>query len=251
MKFEDIKQIAIKATPKVKVTTISEYHRHDIVERLHGKSNVGIELGVAGGHYSKRMVQSKKFKLFFGVDLYEDHHDTSEYVSALKLIGIDERYTLLRMSFDDAVSLFDDNSFDFIYFDGYAHTGEEGGKTFSDWYKKLKVGGIFAGDDYHDDWPLVKWAVNDMVQKLDCNLSITGRTETTHLNRYPSWFFEKNNEIEFSPDEKLQNLGMEIREATRKAKSPNIQITVRKLAEILKDIKVKHPKVAEQLKILL
>ena len=132
------------------------------------------------------MVQSGKFKRFYGIDLYEDHHDTKEYVSALSLVGIEENYSLLRMSFDDAIGLFEDNLFDFIYFDGYAHTGEEGGKTFSDWYKKLKVGGVFSGDDYHDDWPLVKWAVNDMVSKLNCELNVTGKIENTHLNRYPS-----------------------------------------------------------------
>ena len=76
------------------------------------------------------MVQSGKFKRCYGIDLYEDHHDTKEYVSALSLVGIEENYSLLRMSFDDAIGLFEDNLFDFIYFDGYAHTGEEGGKTF-------------------------------------------------------------------------------------------------------------------------
>ena len=90
------------------------------------------------------------------------------------------------MSFDDAIGLFEDNLGDFIYFDGYAHTGEEGGKTFSDWYKNLKIGGVFSGDDYHDGWPLVKWAVNDMVSKLNCELNVTGKIENTHLNRYPS-----------------------------------------------------------------
>lgn len=44
----------------------------------------------------------------------------------------------------------------FIYVDGYAHTGEDRGKTLFDWYPKLKIGGLMAGDDYHDDWPLVK-----------------------------------------------------------------------------------------------
>jgi hypothetical protein len=31
------------------------------------------------------------------------------------------------MSFDDALDIFDDEFFDFIYIDGFAHTGEEGG----------------------------------------------------------------------------------------------------------------------------
>jgi hypothetical protein len=251
MNIHEANKLAVQSTPRVSVKVFPDYHRHDIVKVLKGKNNIGIELGVAAGHYSKRMVKSNKFKHFFGVDLYEDHHNTEEYVSALKLVGIEESYTLLRMSFDDAISLFDDNFFDFIYFDGYAHTGEEGGKTFADWYKKLRVGGIFAGDDYHDDWPLVKWAVNDMVEKLGCSLSVTGRIETTHLNKYPSWFFEKKSEVDFSSNDKLQKLGMEIRKATRKNSGDNIQLTAQQIANLLNDIKINYPILAEQLKQLL
>jgi hypothetical protein len=250
MNMEEINKLANQFAPKVDFNVFFGYYRHDIVKTLTGKNNIGIELGVAGGHYSKRMVQSKKFKHFYGVDLYEDHHDTKEYVSALQLIGIEENYTLLRMSFDDSINLFEDNFFDFIYFDGYAHTGEEGGKTFVDWYKKLKVGGIFAGDDYHNDWPLVKWAVNDMVEKLGCSLNITGLVEKTHLNKYPSWFFEKKSEAEFSPNEKLLELGMTIRNASKNSHS-NTNITVQQLSKLLQEIKVKNPNLAAQLKKLL
>jgi hypothetical protein len=235
----------------VNLKIYDNYHRHDIVAALKGRNNVGIELGVAGGHYSERMVRSGKFKRFYGVDLYEDHHNTKEYVSALSLVGIEENYSLLRMSFDDALDLFEDNFFDFIYFDGYAHTGEEGGKTFSDWYKKLKVGGVFAGDDYHDDWPLVKWAVNDMVSKLNCELNVTGKTENTHLNRYPSWFFTKEKDFEFTVDEKLRNLGLEIRNATRKNSKNNVEISIQQLEGLLKSVKNKNPELANKLKSLL
>jgi len=47
-------------------------------------------------------------------------------------------------------------------------------KTIVEWYKKLKLGGILAGDDYHDDWPLVNWAVNDFASKLGVKISTTG-----------------------------------------------------------------------------
>ncbi len=152
------------------------------------------------------------------------------------------------MSFDDAITLFADDFFDFIYFDGYAHTGEEGGKTFSDWYKKLKVGGIFAGDDYHDDWPLVKWAVNDMVEKLGCKLGVTGRVETTHLDKYPSWFFEKKSEVEFPSNKELQKIGMEVRKSTRRNSCANIELTGQQIANLLQEVKIKNPMVALWLK---
>ena len=101
-------------------------------------------------------------------------------ISALKYIGIENTtYSLLRMDFDDALLLFEDNYFDFIYVDGFAHTGEEGGKTLIDWIKKLKVGGYLAGDDYHNDWPLVVWAVNDLAKKL------------SRIKFFRFYFFEK------------------------------------------------------------
>ena len=134
MTNEEVRLLADKLSPDTTFKMHRNFHRHDVLELVEGKANVGIELGVAGGHFSQRMVQSGKFEIFFGVDLYEDHHNIREYISALKLIGIMENYHLLRMSFDEAIDLFEDNFFDFIYFDGYAHTGEEGGKTFSDWY---------------------------------------------------------------------------------------------------------------------
>ena len=33
-------------------------------------------------------------------------------------------YNLLKMRFDQAVDSFDDNSLDFIYFDGFTHNGQ-------------------------------------------------------------------------------------------------------------------------------
>ncbi len=128
---------------------------------------MGIELGVARGIFSRRMVESGKFTLFFGVDEYGgDVHNTTEYKDALRHIGINRHYHLLRMRFDEAIDLFKDNFFDFIYVDGFAHTGEEGGQTLYSWYKKLKVGGIIAGDDYSNDWPLVVWTVNEFAKNI-------------------------------------------------------------------------------------
>jgi hypothetical protein len=123
------------------------------------------------------------------------------------------------MSFDEALSLFDEQFFDFIYFDGYAHTGEEGGKTFADWWPKLKTGGVYAGDDYHADWPLVKWAVNAFSQKVGAALQITGQIEKTNLNRYPSWFFTKNTNYSIAGligNQQLLDIGLQIRAQTRK-----------------------------------
>lgn len=232
MDLREINRLAKKKTPDVSVRIEKDFYRHNVVDALEGCDNVGIELGVAGGVFSRRMVESGKFKTFYGVDLYADHHDTAEYVRALKHVGIEENYKLLRMSFDDALALFGDNTFDFIYFDGYAHTGEEGGKSFIDWFRKVKVGGIVAGDDYHDDWPLVKWAVNSFVKALDVQLKVTGRTETTNLSHYPSWFFTKERDVAFEGllDDELFSLGQKAKQDREKAAAaapqPNSQLSL-------------------------
>ena len=114
----EIKNIAQQSTPKVKIKFFKQYLRHEIINELDTSDCIGIELGVAGGHYSQRMMGSGRFRKFYGVDLYEDHHNTKEYIGALKTIGLEKNYCLLRMSFDEAIDLFDDAYFDFIYFDG-------------------------------------------------------------------------------------------------------------------------------------
>jgi hypothetical protein len=66
-----------------------------------------------------------------------------------------------------------------------------------------------AGDDYHPDWPLVQWAVNDFAQALGLELTVTEKTESHSYNRYPSWFVTKTAESAtkmYSPDEELKRL---------------------------------------------
>lgn len=189
---ETFKAIARREMPAVAAVVEKNTQRHHVIELLSGYDNLGIELGVAQGVFAERMVRSRKFREFFGVDVYGDIHNTAEYKAALQRVGLCSRYKLLRMTFDEAVDLFDDQFFDFIYVDGFAHTGEEGGETLIKWYQKLKIGGVMAGDDYHDDWPLVQWAVNHFVTQLGVPLHLTDQVEETQYCRYPSWFFRKH-----------------------------------------------------------
>lgn len=173
------------------------YRRHDVVRLLERETgNVGIELGVAEGVFAERMMASGCFKRFFGVDAYSDIHDTAEYKRALKRIGLDQPYSLLRMRFDEAFDLFDDRYFDFIYIDGYAHGGEEGGQTMFNWYRKVKIGGVIAGDDYSQEWPLVVWAVNELALQTQTKLMVTEIVEEgVRYCRYPTWAMIKTREV--------------------------------------------------------
>ena len=168
------------------------YRRHDIVRMLDGSSNIGVELGVAEGVYSERMVKSGKFERFYGIDMYADRHDTAQYKRALRRTGLSSPYRLLRMRFDEAIDLFEDESLDSVYVDGYAHGGEDGGETLFRWYRKVKVGGMIAGDDYDTAWPLVCEAVDELARQLDGEIMLTEVTEPDDpYCRYPTWAIRK------------------------------------------------------------
>ncbi|MEZ5958980.1 MAG: class I SAM-dependent methyltransferase [Hyphomonadaceae bacterium] len=167
--------------------------RRDDVASLLAPGAIGIELGVAEGEFASRVLAHTRIGLLYGVDMYagDRGHDLDQYKRALRrLMPFAGRSALLHMRFDQALDLFADESLDFIYVDGYAHTGEEGGATFHDWWPKLKRGGIFAGDDYDQAaWP-------DVVSNVNAFLAGNGLTGYLIPNvesdvaycKYPTWF---------------------------------------------------------------
>lgn len=181
--------------------------RKELPQFLERDTLVGIELGVAGGWYSKRLMESGLFEALYGVDVYGDHHDTKEYIKALKNIGMGRNYWLLRMTFEEALDAFPDEHFDFVYIDGYAHNGEERGKTIFDWFKKVKVGGMIAGHDYHETWPLVQICVDALSDTLGQPVMRTGKSLTPDpQDHFPSWaMFKETARVPDYPDH-LRNL---------------------------------------------
>jgi hypothetical protein len=193
------------------VKRLEGYYRHDVVRLLpEGSDFVGAELGVAGGGFSCRMVESGRFRLFFGVDMYADTHDVEQYKAALRHVGLEAPYKLLRMSFAEAFDLFQDESLDFIYIDGYAHSGQEGGETIWHWARKVKTGGVISGDDYHEDWPLVQEAVDQFADEAGFELCITTEVEpSVEYSAHPSWAMIKTRPIVSEPPERLLKRGKE------------------------------------------
>lgn len=208
--------MAARHMPDVEVEVLPGTARWDVIAGLSGQSNLGIELGVASGRFSRKMVESGKFARFWGVDSYSDGHDTAQYKQALLRVGLLRNYALLRMTFSEALDLFPDAFFDFVYVDGYAHTGEEGGQTMIDWFAKVKPGGILAGDDYDPmRWPLVAWGVHHLVAQLGVRLSVTDQVQSQNYSRFPSWFLTKPltpPDKPLMPDPVLVQLGREERQ---------------------------------------
>tara|TARA_X000000368_G_C23000222_1_gene698605 strand:- start:243 stop:971 length:729 start_codon:yes stop_codon:yes gene_type:complete len=173
-------------------------NRFEIIKNLDGNSNFGVELGVAEGNFSSQMMESNKFKLFYGIDSYNTfQHNDKEFENTKKKLSIYKNYKLIRSSFEDSLSHFKDNSIDFLYIDGFAHEGNDGGKTLSEWVKKVKIGGICAGDDYHDDWPLLKKIINYYIEYNKLDLYVTQNSSDEKYSNYPSWFFFKKTNNQF------------------------------------------------------
>lgn len=165
-------------------------YRQEIVLKSK-KMGVGVELGVAEGVMSERIMNLRHLSFLYSIDMYagDRGHNDEQYKRALKrLQPHKERNSIIRLKFDIALNLFPDNYFDFIYIDGYAHTGEEDGQTLHQWYPKLKSGGVFSGDDYHHDWPKVIHEVNNFVSINKLKLHLVECSEELQYCKYPTWY---------------------------------------------------------------
>lgn len=147
----------------------------------------GAELGVAEGRYSDHLLSTSALECLACVDKWNDerHPDSERMKAANRLVRHGARANVVHSTFEAALSSFADESLDFIYIDGYAHTGQEGGRTLLDWWPKLRKGGVFAGHDYHVAWPKTMSAVNRFVAMLDLPLYLTSADE------FPSWYVFK------------------------------------------------------------
>lgn len=174
--------------------------RSELAARFKGE---GVELGVAAGEFSAAILANGKCSRLWSVDRWSDHHNLEEYKEAAsKLANAGRgRCVPLRMSFDEALRLFTDESLNFVYIDGYAHTGQESGKTLDDWWPKLRPGGIFAGHDYCDKWPKTIEAVDTFAKQHGCQIQVTGGGD-----QYPSWWIEKAPlEVEYHQAKQVMN----------------------------------------------
>jgi hypothetical protein len=144
------------------------FRRRIEITKLLPRGGVGIELGVAEGVFSQQILETGILAHLYSVDMYEGDrgHDVAQYARAFRRLSeFYQHSSLLRMRFEDAINLFQDEFFDFVYIDGYAHTGQENGSTIDEWYPKVKTGGILSGHDYHPKFPLVVAAVDRFAAK--------------------------------------------------------------------------------------
>jgi len=162
--------------------------REQFGELLNSKNltGYGVELGVSGGYFSNVLLKTSRLKILFSIDRWNDHHNYKQYLKAANLLSsFKERSVVLKLTFEEAVHLFKDETFDFIYIDGYAHIGQDNGRTLREWWPKVRKGGIFAGHDYSKtSWSKTVEQVDKFAK--DNNL----KPEFTEEN-FASWYVTK------------------------------------------------------------
>lgn len=165
--------------------------REDIV-LLVPEGSIGIELGIAEGEFANRVCDKKHMSKWYGVDMYMDHHNPREMNEMLERMKPYPEYEFIRGIFFEVLDQFEDEYFDIVYADGYAHTGQEEGTTLEDWWPKVKSGGVLAGDDYSPTWQKNIDCVNSFVvkNKLILNVEDVGEPDSV-WSKYPSWWIRK------------------------------------------------------------
>ena len=122
-----------------------------------------VELGVYNGlsffTFCQSMVEHNIDGVAYGVDCWEgdehtDAYDDSIYTDVAEHARGNYRGNtyLLRMFFNEALRHFDDNTIDLLHIDGL-HTYEAVKEDFTNWYPKVKPGGIIL---FHDVMARIK-----------------------------------------------------------------------------------------------
>lgn len=156
--------------------------------RLVPQGGIVVELGVARGDFSAALLrQHAHIGKLYAIDKWNDERHPESEAEKARLNLSDPRAIVLHQTFENAAKSTDleDVKYDLVYIDGYAHTGQDSGATLEQWWPKVKSGGILAGHDYDQAWPLTVDAVNTFA--TDHNLVINVIPEKP----YNSWWVKK------------------------------------------------------------
>jgi hypothetical protein len=152
---------------------------------------VGAEIGVwKGENILKLLSECSNIDKIFGIDPYEPYGNWNRFVdmSSLEMAknyalenisNLDNAELIIKTSLD-ASKDFADDSLDFVFIDGN-HSFESAYMDIITWYPKLKVGGLFSGDDFNID------GVNDALFKFKRE---NGMTHEIHISEN-IWYWNK------------------------------------------------------------
>lgn len=158
----------------------------DLPSKLIGiKNPIGIEIGTDQGTTTEYLLRSIPDLTLYGVDDYSENRTISVqnktfdlYMS--KVSPYADRFTHYRLTSDDAVEKFKDESVDFVFVDG-DHRYAQVLKDCQNYYPKVKKGGIFCGHDW--SLPEVNQAVVEFAKSI-------GKEELT-IMKQDVWYWIK------------------------------------------------------------
>lgn len=144
---------------------------------------VGCELGVFEGDFSQTLLNTKKFKKLFLVDIFSGRIQVSQEkvyedgsVLFYKVKNRFDRYPEVSVFKQDSVDFLnsmEESSLDFVYIDT-EHTYEQLSSELEAARKSVKNNGFICGHDYAENkFPGVCKAVNEFTRKYDLSFKIT------------------------------------------------------------------------------
>lgn len=162
-----------------------------------------VEVGVQGGGYAAFMLRKTNPKKLFLIDCWEQQdpkiYDDPEanvsneeqehlYRETKNRFANDPRVTVIRQYSKDAVTLFENESLDWVYIDAN-HSYEAIKEDLALWWPKIKKGGILSGHDYavRPSFGVVQ-AVNEFLLRNNLYF-VCLTTEREHI--YDSWAIKK------------------------------------------------------------
>jgi predicted O-methyltransferase YrrM len=133
-----------------------------------------IEIGTFTGEST--VLFGDHFKEVIGVDPMLPDYDKNDMASHYDFNEVFDMFvdrikeydniSLIQKTSDDAVSDFEDESFDFVYIDGI-HTYDQVKKDIKNYLPLIKKGGVIGGHDYVKGWSGVIKAVDEVLGKPD------------------------------------------------------------------------------------
>jgi hypothetical protein len=118
-----------------------------------GAGRVGAEIGVFSGEFTSEIVKNNPKELVL-VDAWQQLDDDFVYTNledqynlVMSLYGHDERIRIIKDLSLEAVKLFPDEYFDFVYLDAN-HAWFSITNDIYYWWKKVKINGYLCGHDY-------------------------------------------------------------------------------------------------------
>jgi hypothetical protein len=150
--------------------------RAEYVSSLIKPGDIGAEIGVAQGVFAYSvLLQKNPSKLYlidpweYGLQVEIEPDPTPEkqitrdmeYYTVYNYFSSYDNVVVVRMKSENAVSMFENDYFDYVYIDG-EHSYAAVTRDLANYFPKVKVGGYLIGDDY--GWTGVMPAVQDFLK---------------------------------------------------------------------------------------